>query len=141
MGAHVRGLIEFEKALRKAIDNAVPDAKKVVGKGSQNVKRGAQRIIRADSHRGYLPHYPRSISYEVTAKGTVVQSEIGPKSERLQGGLGRLLEFGSVNNAPIPHLYPALELETPEFIAYMEKLGQALLEGIEVEGPVVDPGD
>jgi hypothetical protein len=138
MGAYEHGMEELIKVFQLAVERAIPDAKKVVGKGSSNVKKGAQRIIRADSHRGYLPHYPRSIRYEVKASGYVVSSEIGPKTEYEQGGLGGLLEYGSVNNAPIPHMHPALELETPEFIGYMEQLGRALLEGTAVEGPVVD---
>jgi hypothetical protein len=141
MGAKLKGSDEFKRAMRKAIDNAIPDAKKVVGRGALNVKRGAQRIIKADSHYGYLPHYPRSISYEVIGLSTSVRARIGPLAEKLQGGLGSLLENGSVNNAPIPHLAPALELEVPEFLSYMEKLGQQLLEGLPVEGTVVDPGD
>lgn len=141
MGAKVRGLTELERALKDAIKRAIPDAKKIVGKGSNNIKKGAREIIKADSHHGYLPHYPRSIGYEVKSSNTRAYSEIGPKTERQQGGLGGLLENGSVNNAPIPHLAPAIELETPVFIGYMEELGRALLEGLNVEdGPVVDPG-
>lgn len=140
MGAKASGLDGLSDDLRKAAERAVPDAKKIVGKGSLQIKRDAKRIIRAASHRGYLPHYPKSITYEVTTSGTVVSSEIGPESERLQGGLGRLLEDGSVNNAPIPHLNPALDFEEPWFIRYMEDLGVKLLEGVAVDGPAVDPG-
>src|SRR6266403_5384154 len=140
MGAKATGLDGLSDDLRKAVEDAIPDAKKIVGKGSLNIKKEAQRIIRAYSKRGYLPHYPRAISYEVKSSGTIVSSEIGPKSEKLQGGLGRLIENGSVNNAPIPHLSPALDLEENTFFGYMEDLGEKLLEGKEVDGPVVDPG-
>jgi hypothetical protein len=141
MGVTYTGLAELQAVLQKAQDDAVEATKKVVGKGSLNVKKGAQRIIRAASHRGYLPHYPRAISYTVSAKGTVVTGEIGPDSAKLQGGLGRILEYGTVNNAPIRHLAPALDAEEPVLARYMEELGQALLEGWPVQGgPVVDPG-
>lgn len=140
MGAKATGLEGLSDDLAKAAKNAIPDAKKIVGKGSLKVKQEAQRIIKAASHRGYLPHYPRSISYDVEARGTVVSSEIGPKSEKLQGGLGRLLEMGSINNAPIPHLSPALDAEENVFYGYMEDLGMKLLEGMDVDGPEVDPG-
>jgi hypothetical protein len=141
MGATAHGLTELEADFRKAIENAIPAAEKIVGKGSNNIKKDAQRLIRAYGRRGYLPHYPRSITYEVKASGTLVSSEIGPESAMLQGGLGRLLEYGSVNNAPIPHLNPALDAEENTFYGYMEDLGEKLLEGLTVEGgPVVDPG-
>ena len=140
MGAKATGLEDLSEDLQKAITNVIPDAKKIVGKGSLQIKREAQRIIRANSPRGYLPHYPRSISYEVAASGGIVSSEIGPDSAKLQGGLGRIIENGSVNSAPIPHLNPALDLEENVFYGYMEELGEKLLEGVAVDGPVVDPG-
>lgn len=139
MGATKHGFDGLSEDLRKAVENAIPDAKKIAGKGALNVKRKAQRIIRERSKRGYLPHYPRAISYDVDAHGTIVTAEIGPKSEKLQGGLGRLIEEGSVNNAPIPHLSPALDLEENTFYSYMEELGEKLLEGEKVDGPVPDP--
>lgn len=141
MGAKATGLSELSDDLRKAVENVIPDAKKVTGKGSLNIKRTAQRIIKAASHRGYLPHYPRAITYEVKSSGTVVSSEIGPESEKLQGGLGPLLENGSQNNDAIPHLGPGLDLEENTYYGYMEEIGLKLLEGKRgPDGPVVDPG-
>jgi hypothetical protein len=140
MGAKVTGLEELSEDMRSAVENAIPGAKKICGKGSLQIKREAQRIIKARSKRGYLPHYPRAITYDVKASGAVVSSEIGPDAEKKQGGLGPLLENGSVNNAPIPHLNPALDLEEHVFYSYMEELGESLLEGAAVDGPVVDPG-
>jgi hypothetical protein len=59
----------------------------------------------------------------------------------LQGGLGRVIELGTVNNAPIPHLTPALELEFPTFERYIAELGVDLLTGQKTpDGPMVDPG-
>jgi hypothetical protein len=140
VGAKVTGLEELSDDLRKAVEDAIPAAKKIAGKGSLNVKKEAQRIIKAYGHRGYLPHYPRAITYEVKASGAIVSSEIGPESERLQGGLGPLIENGSVNNSPIPHLSPALDGEENTFYSYMEELGESLLEGTKVDGPEIDPG-
>lgn len=139
MGAKATGLEGLSEDLQNAVKNAIPDAKKIVGKGSLQIKRQAQRIIKGASHRGYLPHYPRSIGYTVSASGAVVSSEIGPESSKLQGGLGRIIENGSVNSAPIPHLSPALDLEENVFFGYMEELGESLLEGKKVDGPVLDP--
>ncbi len=141
MGAKASGLDELSDDFRKAVEDSIPGAKKIVGQGCNNVKKGAQRIIRAASHRGYLPHYPRAISYEVTVAGSVVSGEVGPDPAKLQGGLGGLLENGSRNNAAIPHLSPSLDAEEPRFAHYMEDLGAKLLEGLQVDGgPVVDPG-
>jgi hypothetical protein len=141
MGAKATGLEELSEDLQEAVKNAIPDAKKIAGRGALNVKKEAQRIIRERSKRGYVPHYPRAISYDVTASGAYVTAEIGPESEKLQGGLGRLLEYGSINNSPIPHLSPALDAEENTFYGYMEDLGETLLEGGHIDGgPVVDPG-
>lgn len=140
MGAKATGLKELSEDMQKAVKDAIPGAKKVCGKGSLEVKKEARRIIKAYGHRGYLPHYPRSITYEVRASGAVVSSEIGPESEKKQGGLGPLIENGSINNDPIPHLNPALDLEEHVFYSYVEQLGASLLEGAAVDGPVVDPG-
>lgn len=141
MGAKINGLKELRADFRKAVEEAIPSAKKVVGQGCNNIKKDAQRIIRERSKRGYLPHYPRAITYEVKASGGLVSGEIGPEPERLQGGLGRLIENGSIHNAPIPHLSPALDAEENTFYSYMEDLGEKLLEGLTVDaGPEVDPG-
>jgi hypothetical protein len=123
----VTGAIEVADHFDEAAARFDPEAEKVVGKGSNNVKKDAQRIIRGASHRGYLPHYPYSITYDVTS-GEVIAGEIGPDSGRLQGGLGRLLENGSQNNAPIPHLAPALDLEAPKFEKAAGDLAEKLAE-------------
>jgi hypothetical protein len=143
VGAKATGLSDLIDDLKTAEETAVEAAKKVIGKGSLNVKRGAQKIIRASSPRGYLPHYPRAISYDVTASGTVVTGEIGPRRDRDQGKLGSYIELGTVHNAPIPHLSPALDAEIPATERYLEDVGARLLEGdrTPVEGPVRDPGD
>jgi hypothetical protein len=140
MGAKITGLDGLSADLRHAIEHAIPAAKKIAGKGALNVKKEAQRIIRERSKFGYLKHYPKAISYDVDARGSIVTAVIGPETEKLQGGLGKLIENGSVNNAPIPHLSPALDLEEHRFYGYMEELGEKLLQGADVDGPVVDPG-
>jgi hypothetical protein len=140
MGATVTGLDELAADLRFAAEHAIEEVKKVVGQGCNNIKKDAQRIVRANSRRGYLPHYPRAITYTVSVRGQEVVGEIGPDPAKLQGGLGKIIENGSVNNAPIPHLSPALDLEEPRFARYLEELGAKLLEGQGVAGgPVTDP--
>lgn len=129
MGATSAGLKEFAGDLQTLQDRADEDAKKVVAVGCNNIKKDARRIIQAASNRGYLPHYPYAIGYDVTGDATGITGEVGPDSGMLQGGLGKLLENGSVNNAPIPHLSPALDTERPVFEHYAEELGVRLLEG------------
>lgn len=141
MGAKSQGLAELALDLGVAADTVVEQAKKVVGKGCLNIKKDAQRIVRAASTRGYLPHYPRAIGYDVTAHGTTITGNVGPDRNKLQGGLGRIIEYGTVNNAPIPHLNPALDAEFPRFVEYAEQLAMKLVMGQPgAAGPVNDPG-
>lgn len=142
MGAKTHGWKEVGRDAGWAAANVVEQGKKVVGKGCLNVKKDAQRIVRAASHRGYLPHYPRSIGYDVTARAADITGEIGPDSNKLQGGLGRILEFGTVNNAPIPHIIPSLDAELPRFEQFVAELGEKLIFGKPgPDGPVTDPGN
>lgn len=141
MGAKAEGLKELADDLGKARDTVVEQAKKIVGKGCLNIKKEAQRIIRANSPHGYLPHYPRSIGYDVTASGDRVLGVVGPDINKLQGGLGYIIEGGTIHNAPIPHLLPARDAEVPRFEQYAAELGVDLIEGQPVpDGPVQDPG-
>lgn len=59
--------------------------------------------------------YPASITTETKIKPTAFEAEIGPDKDLPQGALGNLLEYGSVNNAPIAHLGPAHDLVGPDF--------------------------
>lgn len=142
MGARSEGLRELAADLAKAAEMVEEQGKKIVGQGANNIKRDAQRIVRAASRHGYLPHYPRSISYDVKAAGGAIVGEVGPDRAKLQGGLGRIIEYGSVNNAPIPHLNPALDAEAPRFERFVADLGEQLLAGQAPPpgGPVTDPG-
>lgn len=140
MGAKLSGLEDLDAVLQRAITEAVPEARKIVAKGCLEIKRNAKKIIKAASHRGYLPHYPKSISYDTSVEGTVIRGEIGPEIGRaLQAGLGTILEQGTLTSAPIPHMSPALDAEEGPYYSYMEQLGIDLLEGVEAKGaPVVD---
>lgn len=142
MGAKSEGLKELAADLQKAADEVEERGKRIVGQGCLNIKRQAQRTIRGASHRGYLPHYPRAITYDVRSGGGGILGEVGPERARLQGGLGRLLEYGSQNSAPIPHLNPALDAELPRFERFVAELGESLIAGERPPegGPVTDPG-
>jgi HK97 gp10 family phage protein len=73
-------------------------------------------------------HYWRSISYDIDDLGDSVYAEIGPDKLKTQGPLGVLLEFGSVNNAPRPHLSPAFQANQGDFET---GLGKAVEESFE----------
>lgn len=141
MGARTIGWKEIGDDMRLASENVIEDGKKVVGKGCSQIKKQAQRTIRGHSPRGYLPHYPRAISYDVTARAASIIGVVGPDVGRPQGGLARIIEFGSVNNAPIPHLIPALDDEEPKFAHHVAELGEKLINGQRgAPGPVTDAG-
>lgn len=97
---------------------------KVVEKGALNIKNDARR---AASGLAHAPAYPFSIGYDVKVGVGGTEAEIGPDKGMTQGALGNILEFGTVNNAPIPHLAPALDGEAPRFVKALEDvLGDVL---------------
>jgi hypothetical protein len=111
-------------ALDKAVYTAPAEVEKVVAKGALNIKNGARRRIGRPAH---APAYANSITYDIQQWGMGAIAEIGPDKGRRQGALGNLLEYGSVNNAPIPHIAPAAQEELPRFERAMEDLGEKLL--------------
>jgi hypothetical protein len=91
----------------------------IVSKASLNIKRGAQRRIRGLAH---AKAYPRAIGYDMRKTLNKVISDVGPDKEKRQGALGNILEYGSVNNPPHPHMHPAVKQELPRFEKAMEDL-------------------
>lgn len=114
----------FVAELDKAIYNCPAETEKVVAKGALNIKTGARRRIGRPAH---APAYASSITYDIKRWGMGAIAEIGPDKGRRQGALGNLLEYGSVNNAPIPHIRPAADEELPRFEKAMDDLGAKLL--------------
>lgn len=111
--------------LGEAASEVPEEAAKVVAKGALQIKNGARQRIGSPAH---APAYPSSITYDQWQGMRGPEAEIGPDKGRRQGALGNLLEYGSVNNAPIPHIAPAADEERPRFEQAMEALGAALLE-------------
>lgn len=134
MGLKMDGINEFVADLTVATEEVIPALERVVGQGSNNIKKDAQRIIRASSPHGYLPHYPRAVTYDVTRQGDSVTGVIGPDADLPQGGLARIIENGSVNNAPIPHMSPAFDAEIPRTVRAAGDLAVDLLEGATPRG-------
>lgn len=126
MGVTVTGLHELEADLQTAIDEALPAVEKVTSKGALNIKRATQAAWQGLAH---APSLPSAVSYDITTSGLGVAAEIGPDKAKRQGALGNLLEYGSVNNAPIPALNPALDAEEPRYVAALANVVGDLLEG------------
>lgn len=111
--------------LSEAASEAPAEATKVVARGALNIKNDARD--RASGIR-HAPAYPRSISYDQWQGLRGPVAEIGPDKDRRQGALGNLLEYGSVNNAPIPHMKPAIDAEMPRFERALGDLAVRLVE-------------
>lgn len=110
MSADVSELLQYASQIASTADRVEPELSKVVERGGLNVKRESVRIFDSYSRRAYLKHYPRSMSYDMVGP---LEVEIGPDASKPQGGMGRGVEFGSVHTEPMPHLFPALDLEVP----------------------------
>lgn len=111
--------------LEKTAEWAPRDARAVIKKGAQQIKTDAQRRISGLAH---APAYPRSISYDTHETPGGGWAEIGPDKDKRQGALGNLLEYGSIRNAPIPHLAPALEDERPRLQRALQELAGRILD-------------
>lgn len=116
-----RWILDLDEAAR----GLMPEVRKVVQKGALNIKTGARRRIGRPAH---APAYANAITYDSVETATRAEAEIGPDKGRRQGALGNLLEYGSVNNAPIPHIRPATDEELPRFEKAMDDLGVKILD-------------
>ncbi|MFV2094826.1 hypothetical protein ACFHW1_04955 [Micromonospora sp. LOL_014] len=112
--------------LDEAVSAAPEEATKVVAKGALNIKNGA-RQRRAGSR--WAPAYPASIGYDMMQGLRGPVAEIGPDKLKRQGALGNILEFGTIHNAPEPHIRPAVDEEIPRYERAMTDLAARLLEG------------
>ena len=113
----VSQLIDLAQDLAGAGKRLAREVPKVIKKGANNIKMDARKRYReqAGAHgKGHAWRYPSTISYDFTTAARKVEAEIGPDKEKPQGALGNLLEFGSANSAPLPHLVPAWEKEIPK---------------------------
>lgn len=122
----VEGLMELAADLTKAQSQTLPEIAKIVGKGSGNIKQAWRRRWQGLAHAPALPY---AIGYDVFYTFGAVRGEVGPDKNRRQGALGNLIEFGSVNNAPIPGGAPSLAEEAPKFERALDALGAKLAGG------------
>lgn len=106
-------------SIDKASAVAAAETAKVVAKGALNIKDGARRRVAGLRH---ARRYPNSIDYDLYVTGRGAIADVGANKNKPQGALGNLLEYGSVKNAPIPHIAPAAAEEMPRFEAAMDAL-------------------
>lgn len=93
-----------------------PAMRKAAAKSALALRDDARARIIAQSTKGFLKQYPRSITHTVTdSSGSVVKAEVGPDKNRAQGALGNILEYGTSTRPPYPHLQPALDAEAEGF--------------------------
>ncbi|MCX5066907.1 hypothetical protein OOJ91_13730 [Micromonospora lupini] len=119
-------LKKWQHDLDAVLLQAPKETRAVVQRGALNIKRDAQGRVRGLAH---APAYPYAISYDTKETPASYTAEIGPDKAKRQGALGNLIEFGSVNNAPRPHMIPAGDAERPRFEKAMEDLAARILEG------------
>lgn len=115
-------LERFVTDLLQAPAKVGPAVHAVVNRGALNIKNDARKRFEEQRVGGYLPHYSRSITYDVSSAGHVVSAVVGPESDKVQGPFGPGIEYGSVNHAAMPHLNPALDAEEPRFV---DQIGDA----------------
>lgn len=126
MDIDTRELKRLEVDFAEAAQLAPKESRQAVEVSAFNIKTSAARRVGGLRH---APAYPRAISYDMRTTTGGTEAEIGPDKNRRQGALGNLIEYGSVNNSPHPHMAPAAEHELPRFERAMEDLSVRLLEG------------
>ena len=122
------GLDGLAADLGGASRDTLPETRKVVQRGSLNVKRVWQKTWSGHPRIRMLPN---TITYDTRQTLDKVEGEIGPEHGRRGVALANLIEyeFGGVHSAPIPGGAPALEAERPRFERALEDLGVRLAEG------------
>lgn len=102
----VVGLDQVMRMLQSSPGRLQRGVNSAVNISSRKTRDTARTLIAGHAH---LPAYPFSITYDVTVGPDGAEGEIGPDKALPQGPLGNITEFGTRNNAPLPHLGPAVE--------------------------------
>lgn len=116
----------LERELRAAPDAVRDELPAVVRKGAHNIKT-EWRALAAESAGAHGKHYPRSIDYDDGPTLDGYGAEIGPRTDRPQGGMGVGFELGSVNQAPHLDYVTASQAEASRFeAALVDLMGRVL---------------
>lgn len=103
----------------------LPGARKRVGRAARDT---AQAWRRRWTGHDFIPHLPDAVTYDVHEHGDTFRAEVGPDKSKRQGPLGNIIEFGTLNSAPIPGGAPALDEEEPRFVDALADLGEKALD-------------
>jgi len=98
----------------------VQEARKVVAKGSLNIKNDARERISDHPSWKRLAH---TINYDLAGLSAVIGYD-----DRGQGELAGIAEFGSARHAPHPALFPAAQDEAPRFADEIAKVAAKAIE-------------
>jgi hypothetical protein len=130
------GGVEFEdrevrllsEDLMRAAATAPAETRKIVAKGSLQIKTDARRRASTIAH---VPSLPSSITYDTHQTPSGAWGEIGPEQNRRGGPLAPFVEneYGTVWSAPQPFMAPAARAEEPRFEKAMQDLAVRLVEG------------
>lgn len=123
LGIDVEEIMALVRDLGGVERRVVPAIRKVTAKAAVNIKNDARARIIAQSSGKYVKQYPDSITYDLKESGTEVTAEVGPDKDRPQGPLGNLLEYGTSERPPFPHLQPAFEAELDPYERFMGDAG------------------
>jgi hypothetical protein len=125
---HDRELRILGDDLAQAAAQAPEEARKIVVKGSLNIKNDARRRAGGIAH---VPSLPSSITYDTHQTPTGAWGEIGPEQQRRGGKLAPFIEneYGTPWSAPQPFMAPAARAEAPRFEKAMQDLAVRLVEG------------
>lgn len=120
--------VDFSEMDKLAADLA--DVPKSIGSFVRKAVEVTARNVRDDWRQnargmGHAPAFPYSITYDLKggsgARGSEIDAEVGPDKGRLQGALGNLIEYGSVNNPPQGLGLGALQRNQEDFITGLVK--------------------
>ncbi|WP_426302769.1 hypothetical protein [Arthrobacter sp. R-11] len=134
MSHGAEGLEELAVTLQGAAAKIIPEVRKVVSKGSLNVKRQIQKDFDASDHFGGRKPggVAANVSYNLTGAGDGIESEIGPfvDSEGFGSLVGIALHGGSRGGGgTVADPLMALKTEEPRFIAALTDLAGKVLDG------------
>lgn len=116
-------LHQLERDLATNHETLGPQVRQVIERGALGVRRDARRMVRQQVRGVYLPHYPKSITFDIEEQpGQYAEAEIGPDTSMRQGGMGPGVELGSVHTAPTPHLFPAFDENLPRVWKHMRQV-------------------
>lgn len=108
-------LREAADDLARGVDRVITELEAIGHRGANNMVRFARARV---AGMRAAPAYPYSIGYDYRASTRLLTWEVGPDKARRQGALGNLIEFGSVNNSPRPHIGPALNAEEEAWVRH-----------------------